>query len=271
MFRKTATLFALVVALFTAGSCAHASGQEKEDYDAYKVRLDLFWFYSQPSGSFTSENRSGFFDLQKDVGFNYYSTFYGRLDWKFTRKNHLFVTATDFTQSKSFRLDRTITFRGQTYNVNSVADAHLRTRFLIPGYQYDIIRRKRWNLGLLAQLNIFDISGSFNAAAQVNNGVPQSAAFSSSSLRVPLPVAGPEIRFYATRRLFVTANILGMYFFGYGDFISSQGTVGFKLTKNIAARGGYYLGSRFNVNTKSNQVGVNLTQKGPLAGLELSF
>jgi len=250
---------------------ARAGSEEHEDWDAYKLRFGLFWFYSQPSGRFTSENRTGFFDLQADVGFNSYSTFYGKMDWKFTRKNHFFLAATDFDQAKTFRLNRPIVFRGQTYNVNSVANASLHSRFLIPGYQYDIFRRKQWNLGLQFQLNIFDITGSFSAAAQVNNGVPQAAAFSSSQIRVPLPTAGPEIRFYPAKRFFVTANLQGMYFFGYGDFISSQGSAGFKLTKNIAARGGYYLGSRFSVNTKAKQVGLNLTQKGPLAGLEFSF
>ena len=257
--------------LVMASPRARAGSEEHEDWDAYRLRLGLSWFYSQPSGRFTSENRSGFFDLQKDVGFNSYSTFYGKVDWKFTRKNHLFLAATDFDQSKTFRLNRPITFRGQTFNVNSVATGSLHTRFLIPGYQYDIFRRKQWNLGLQVQLNIFDVTGSFSAAAQVNNGVPQAAAFSSSQIRVPLPTAGPEIRFYPAKRFFVTANLQGMYFFGYGDFISSQGSAGFKLTKNIAARGGYYLGSRFNVNTKAKQVGLNLTQKGPLAGLEFSF
>jgi len=250
---------------------AHATGEEHEDWDAYKVRFGLFWFYSQPSGRFTSQDRSGFFDLQADVGFNSYSTFYGKVDWKFTRKNHLFLAATDFQQSKNFTLNRTVVFRGQTYSANTVAAASLNSRFLIPGYQYDIFRRKQWNLGFQFQLEIFDVAGSFNAAAQVNHGVPQSATFSSASVRVPLPVAGPEIRFYPAKRFFVTANVLGMYFFGYGDFISSQGSAGFKLTKNVAAHGGYYLGSRFNVNTKSNQVGVNLTQRGPIAGLEFSF
>jgi hypothetical protein len=155
--------------------------------------------------------------------------------------------------------------------VNTTATGSLHSRFLIPGYQYDIIRRKQWNLGLQVQLNIFDVGGSFNAAAQVNHGVPQAAAFSSSQIKVPLPTAGPEIRFYPAKRFFVTANVQGMYFFGYGDFISSLGSVGVKLTKHIAARGGYYLGSRFNVNTKAQQVGVNLTQQGPIAGLDFSF
>jgi hypothetical protein len=254
-----------------AGPCARAGSDDHEDYDAYKLRFGLFWFYSQPSGTFTSQDRTGFFDLQKDVGFNSYNTFYGSVDWKFTRKNHLYLIATTFDQSKNFTLNRTIVFRGQTFNVNSAATANLSSQFLMPGYQYDIIRRKQWNLGLKAQLDVIDVEGSFKAAAQVNNGVPQSAALASSQIRVPLPVAGPEIRIYPTRRFFVTANVLGMYFFGYGDFISSQGTIGVKLTKHIAARGGYQLGSRFNVNTKAKQVGLSLTQTGAIAGLELSF
>jgi hypothetical protein len=84
-------------------------------------------------------------------------------------------------------------------------------------------------------------------------------------------VAGPHIRFYPAKRLFVDANVLGMYFFGYGNFVSSTGTVGLKLTKNLALTGGYELGSRLNVNTKSSRIGVNLTQKGAVAGLEVSF
>src|SRR5215469_4655542 len=71
-----------------------------------------------------------------------------------------------------------------------------------------------------------------------------------------------EIRFYPARQFFVTTNILGMYFFGYGNFISSQATIGVKLTKHIAAHGGNQLGSRFNVNTKPKQVGLSLNQKG---------
>jgi hypothetical protein len=250
---------------------AYASDKDKEDWDAYKLRIDMFWFYSQPSGTFTSKGNTGFFDLQKDIGFNSYSTFTGKADWKFTRKNHLYFIATDFDQSKTVTFNRTVVFQGQTFAVGTVTTANLSALVLVPGYQYDFIRRKRWNLGAQVQLDIFDTSASLNAAAQVNHGVPQTAAFSSGSLRVPLPVAGPEIRFYPAKRLFVTANVLGMYFFGYGDFLSSQGTVGVKLTKNIAVRGGYQLGSRFNVNTKSQRLGLSLTQKGAIAGLELSF
>jgi len=37
----------------------------------------------------------------------------------------LFLAATDFDQTKTFRLNRTIVFRGQTFAVNSVATASL--------------------------------------------------------------------------------------------------------------------------------------------------
>jgi hypothetical protein len=47
-------------------------------------------------------------------------------------------------------------------------------------------------------------------------------------LRAPLPVVGPDVRFYLlpnSSRLFVTGNLLGMYFLGYGNFLSTIGTM----------------------------------------------
>jgi hypothetical protein len=244
---------------------------DKEDYDAYTLRFETYWFYAKPSGTITSAGNNGTLDLQRDVQFDYYNTFAGKVDWKFTRKNHLYFIAIPFNQTKTVTLDRTVIFRGQTFNVNSVATGSLNNLALVPGYQYDFIRRKRISFGVQVQLDLFDINASLNAAAQVNNGVPQAATFSTANLRAPLPVAGPTFRFYFTPRLSVQANVLGMYFFGYGNFVSSAGTLGFKVTKNLAVRGGYQLGSRLNVNTETDRIGLSLTQKGALAGLEISF
>ncbi len=273
ILRRTGLMLSLVLFALAALPLAHASDKDKdhEDWDAYKLRFDLYWFYSQPSGTFFGAGNNGSFDLSKDIGFNSYSTFSGKVDWKFTHKNHLYFIATDFNQSKTVTLNRTIVFQGQTFNVGAATTGDLGARVLIPGYQYDFIRRKRWNLGAQVQLDIFDVSGSLSAVAQVNNGVPQSAAISSGRVRAPLPVAGPHLRFYPASRFFVDANVLGMYFFGYGNFVSSTGTIGLKLTHNLAFTGGYQLGSRLNVNTKTSRVGLNLTQKGAVAGLEVSF
>ena len=142
----------------------------------------------------------------------------------------------------------------------------------MPGYQYDIIRRKRGSFGLEVQLNILDLGGKLSASAQVNNGVPQSANFASGQVRLPLPIGGPTLRyFFISNKLFIDANLLGMYFFGYGHYVSTLGTLGFNLAKHIAIRGGYTISSRFAITTRATRIGANLSQQGGIAGLEFSF
>ena len=62
-----------------------------------------------------------------------------------------------------------------------------------------------------------------------------------------------------------------MYLFGYGNFVSTAGDIGVTLTKHITANAGYQLGSRLNVTGTSSRIALDLTQKGPLVGLEFSF
>jgi len=84
-----------------------------QDFDSYKVRLSGFWAYSTPSGSLQGSADSGTIDVQQDLGFNSYSTFVGKFDWKFTRKNHLYFVATPFNHlGKQFSIERS-TFRAK--------------------------------------------------------------------------------------------------------------------------------------------------------------
>jgi hypothetical protein len=62
-----------------------------------------------------------------------------------------------------------------------------------------------------------------------------------------------------------------MYFFGYGNFVSTTDVIGITLTKHISAVAGYQLGSRLNVTGTENRVALDLTQKGAVAGLEFHF
>ena len=253
----------------------YAGSNDKEEWDEYKLRIDAFWFNANPSGTLEGVGHSGILDFHRDFGLSSYPTFSGKIDWKFTRKNHLFFAATPFYRTRQFVLNRTIVFQGQTFNAGSAAKGTLDVLGLAPGYEYDFIRRKRGHLGVLVQLDLFDVTGTLATAAQVQNGVARVAASSSGSLRAPIPVAGPDVRFYLlpnSSRLFVTGNVLGMYLFGYGNFISTFDTAGVTLTKHLSVRGGYQLGSRLNVNAnKSSRVGLSLTQKGAVAGLEVSF
>jgi hypothetical protein len=255
---------------------AFSQAIEKEDFDAYKLRIDTGFYYSNPTGSIHGASDTGSIDLTKDLGFNSYPTFSGKVDWKFTRKNHFYVSIIPLDTSRQTVLNRTFTFQGQTFTTGLTVNSSLNTLAVAPGYQYDLIRRKRGHLGLGLQMDLFDTTAKINAAAQVTgDGVHHNAVSASGSLLAPIPVAGPDFRFYVTDspRVFVQGNVLGMYLFGYGNFVSTVGNVGITLSKHFAVLAGYQLGSHLvvNNNSSSNRIGLRLVQKGAIVGLETSF
>ena len=147
-FRSVRSAAVLGIALFGLLAVTpplHAT--DPDDFDAYKVRISGFWFYSSPSGDIQGTTESGSISLQRDLGFNNYSTFSGKLDWKFTRKNHLYLAASPFSQTRQTVLARTIVFQGQTFAVGLVTQSQLKSNLYAPGYQYDIIKSEARALG----------------------------------------------------------------------------------------------------------------------------
>jgi len=261
-----------VLASLSSVFAVRASAQE--EFDQYKLRLVGYWFCSNPTGTIQGHADTVPVDFQRDLGFSSYSTGGGMLDWKFTHKNHFYVVLVPLFSSKQFVLTRTITFQGQTFNVGAQVNSQLHAFFISPGYQYDIIRRKRGHLGLGVQMDLFKSTAKISTVTQVSGGGSASGSVSASgSLLAPIPIAGPQVRLYLTNspRVFVEGNLYGMYFFGYGSFVSSAGALGVTLTKHITINGGYQLASHLTVNGASDRIGLQLFQKGALAGMEFSF
>ena len=274
--RKLYTALWGMVLFASLTTAAFSQKAEKEDFDAYKLRIDAGFYYSNPTGSIHGASDTDSIDLSKDLGFNSYPTFSGKVDWKFTRKNHLYVAIIPLDTSHQTVLNRTFTFQGQTFTAGLTTSSSLNTLAVAPGYQYDFIRRKRGHLGLGLQVDFFDTTAKISAAAQVTgDGVHHNAVSASGSLLAPIPVAGPDFRLYLTNspRLFVEGNVLGMYLFGYGNFVSTVGNVGVNLSKHFGVIAGYQLGSHLvvNNNSSSDRVGLRLVQKGAIVGLETSF
>jgi len=260
----------LIVVLFVPSLKA----QQSEEFDDYKIRLGAAWFYSNPTGYVKAQSDTVPVDFSKDLNFGSYSTFAGKVDWKFTHKNHFYVVIIPLWTSKTATLSRDIVWDGNPIHAGAVVQSYLHAFEVAPGYQYDIIRRKRGHLGLAVQIDLFNSTAKISAAAQVTgDGTQQAAVSASKSLLAPIPVAGPEFRLYLTNspRVFVEGNVYGMYLFGYGNFVSSAGDIGVTLTKHLSANAGYTLGTRLNVNGTSNRIGLDLTQKGPIVGLQFSF
>jgi hypothetical protein len=265
---KHFTFLALTLfAVFALIPTLHA--EDSDDLDAYKIRFDVGWYFSNPSGNVHAAGDNDIIDFQKDLAFNDYSTVTGKVDWKFTRKNHLYFTITPFDTSHTTVLNRTIVFRGQTFYVGAETKGSLNALLVAPGYQYDIIRHRRGHLGIAVQMDLFDTTAKISAVAQANN--QQAGASASTSLIAPIPVAGPDFRFYFTNRISVAGNVMGMYLFGYGNFVSTADSLGYTFNKHITARAGYQLASHLVVKETNDRTGMRLTQKGPVVGVEVSF
>ena len=263
-----------IVFLLILGFPTALVAQQDEDFDQYKLRLSASWFYSNPSGSIQGKSDTEPVDFGKDLGFNAYSTFSTKVDWKFTRKNHFYVAFSSFNASRQVALQRTIVFQGNSFVLGSITQSKLNSFLVAPGYQYDFIRRKRGHLGLGAQFDLFNTSAKISAAAQVVGGVQHAAVSASGSLLAPIPVVGPEYRLYLTNspRLFIEGSFYGMYFFGYGDFISTADSVGYSINEHVSLNAGYELASRLTVNSnQSNRIALRMTQQGAIAGLAFSF
>ncbi len=122
-------------------------------------------------------------------------------------------------------------------------------------------------------MDLFNTNAKINATGTVNGVAVTSSA--SGSLLAPIPVAGPQFRIYLTDspRVYIDGDVYGMYFFGYGNFVSTTDALGVMLTKHVSLSLGYQLGSRLIVNNdaSTNRLGVHLTQQGAIAGLQYTF
>ena len=262
---------AIAIVLLAIFASVSLFGQEKDsDPEAYKLRIDGQFWYANPTATVSGSSAQVPISFDKTFGFTDYSTFNANVDWHFKRKHHLFLAVSPNQTTRTAVLQQTITFKDKTFLAGSSATGELRNFAFAPGYRYDIIHRPSGHLGVLIQINLLDIKATITGTVlQADHATVASA---SGSIFVPLPVGGFDVRYYfLNKRLFVDGNVKGMYFFGYGNFVSTAGKVGFNFGRHVSAVGGYQLGSHLAIHGTSSRLDVRQTQKGPTAGLEFNF
>ena len=103
---------ALLLLLFFAPLPTRA--QQSEDFDQYKIRVDAFWFYSNPTGTIHGTGGTDVpVNFHTDLGFDTYPTFSGR--WtgsSLARTTSTSRSARSGPPAKA-TLPRTITFEGR--------------------------------------------------------------------------------------------------------------------------------------------------------------
>jgi hypothetical protein len=247
----------------------------KEDgVDSDRLQVRALWWFSLPSGYFKSstDEGGGLIDLHRDFGFGSYSTFSGNLDWRFARKHHLLIGVSPVNSERTTTLGRTIEFQGVTYDIGTKVVTDFSSSIYSPGYQWDFMRRKQWYLALAAHLNVLDSSAHVTGTVTVND---HSATVKSSGARIaPIPAVGPRFRWFPihdSRRLDLDTSVEGMYLFGYGDFWSGRAVADIAVARHCSITAGYQLGTRLSIHGSSDQVGLRLTQKGPVAGIQTTW
>jgi hypothetical protein len=262
----------LIVALSLFVALPMVQAQDKSDLDMYKWRVNGEWWYSHPSGNITASADQVEFDINKDFRFGSYSTFSGGFDWHFARKHHFTFDTSPVYSSSTTTLSRDITFQGVTYHLGATVSSDLSSLAFAPGYQWDFIRRRQGYLALATSLNLLNSEAKLTGVGTLNGVTATRTA--SGSVLAPLPVVGLRSRWYPVRdssRFSLDGSMKGMYFFGYGHFVYASGVGQVELRHNLNLRAGYQVGTRLKVKGTDNHMGLSLTQKGPIVGLEASW
>lgn len=253
---------------FLAFSIASFTPARAQDLNDYKFKVSGDWWYAQPSGKVFGRGNQGYFNLQKDFGFGYYTTFDANFDWRFKRKQHLLFGISPVDNSRTATLQRTINFEGNTYNVGTQATAEIKTVIISPGYEYDFISRNHGDFGATVVAYMIDSTASLTGTVTVNG---QNAIKSvSDSTFVPVPVLGVRGRWFPTnsKRLSFEGWVQGMYFFGYGNIWAARGVANIGIFNHVSLDAGYLLGDSLSVHGTNDRVGLLLRQKGAVVGIQ---
>jgi hypothetical protein len=259
--------------LFVGGLALTCAAQTADkDLIDYKWQVDASWWFSSPTGFFRSANNTGYIDLTTDLNFGDYSTFTGYADWRFKPKHHLLLRVNPVVSEQTSTLTRQIEFQGVTYNIGTQITADIRSLSFSPGYQYDFLKRKQGYLGIRTEITLIDTKASLAGTVAVNG--TSSTRSASGEIFAIMPILGPQGRWYPmhnSNRISLDGTMEGMYFFGYGYFLSARGFMTVAVHRNWNFTAGYQLGNRLTVHTEPAEFGLELTQKGPIAGLEATW
>jgi len=255
----------------------HAADKKPQtDGDPYKFKVQGDYWHDSPSITIKGNDTVGErpIDFDEQFGFDALGTYDFNVDWHFTHKQHFFLSGTQFSQSKTKTITEDITFRGVTYKAGTSVSSEVKNQVWAPGYQYDIMRNSRGHLGIPVQINLMNISAKLDGQGIIidpNTGDSVSGQYSrEGSIFAVLPVAGPEFKYLFIKdsdKYFVDGFVKGMYFFGYGNYVSARGDFGVNPWKGLEATVGYQMGSRLAIHGTESRLDVRFTQQGLVAGL----
>ena len=89
-------------------------------------------------------------DFQKDLGFDAAQvTFLANLQWRISRRSRINLAYYDMNRTVTHTLQKDITFKDQTYHINSSVDTYFNTAIYQFSYGYAIIEKPTYEVGVM--------------------------------------------------------------------------------------------------------------------------
>ncbi|MFB9076071.1 hypothetical protein ACFFLS_14130 [Flavobacterium procerum] len=211
-------------------------------------------------------------DLEDDLGFNKASTsFMTTFDWRISRRSRLGFEYFLLNRSAAKTLERTITFKDETYNVDARVLAFFDIQIARIAYGYSIISKPKYEVGLLIGAHV--LFGELGIRFDVNDASLQRKQ--NFNFTAPLPDLGIWGEFVLGKRfgLYANANYLAAKIDNIDGRIISYGiSVLYNVYQNFSLTAGY-TGLNFKVNAIEKRFNGDLKwgYNGPTIGATYTF
>lgn len=198
-------------------------------------------------------------DLVTDLGAQQEQpTFYGQIVFKPGRRHRIILEGTPFEIHGYNTIDRSVSYRGQTFSVSQTLQSSADMTYFFGGYQYDVLTGPMGHLGFSAGAAYLSATGSIQAV--------QTNTVASKSEVIGLPLAGAEFRIFPIpgHRIFeVDGGMRGMGFGSYGHYVEATGNAGVGLGPVTFLAG--YRGVNVDLHVSSNGgSGITARLQGPI-------
>lgn len=262
--RNRSLLIPAVVGLLLACFIPASHAADLSDPEDFRIEITGSAWVLHSSGHIQSGTLP--VDLRSDLGVEQNTpTFFGKLVVKPARRHRIIVEGTPFNLNGRQTITRSITYRGQTFNVSDTVVSDASLTYVFGGYQYDVLSRPSGHLG-------FELGGAYLNATGTLLGL-QSGITATQSRSAGLPLIGAEFRFSPLPGhpiLELNGEAKGMALGDYGHYVQGAANLGLRLGP-LTVEGGYRVVDADLHETGANRSGVSPFFRGPVGGIVFRY
>jgi len=253
--------FGLLCFLLTS-EAAGLRAADPADPENFRIEITGSTWLIDTTGSVQSKGTQ--VDFVSDLGFEQQKPmFYGKLVLKPGRKHRILIEGSPFRFDGNNTIHRSITYQGQTFNIDEMLKTTASLDYLFAGYQYDLLSGPAGHLGL-------SVGGAYlNATATIVSLQPATSAARTQD--IGLPLAGAEFRIFPLHKWFdIDGGVRGMTFGDYGHYVEGGANASLWLGP-LALQGGYRIVNTTLQQTGGNPGGITVRMKGPIFSLAFKW